>query len=676
MSFVYPSFLLALLSLGIPIIIHLFHFRRFKKVYFTNVRFLKEVKQETQQQSRIKHLLVLLARCFALAFLVFAFAQPFIAGKNAQLKAGRKDVSIFVDNSFSMSSQSQDVPLLEKARRRATEIVSAYSADDRFQILTCNFEGREQRLLSKEEALSAVNEIQVSPASREMTKILARQKQALNGGNADHKSAYIISDFQKNITNFDKLRDTTIDLYLIPLQSVRRKNVAIDTAWFEAPVRMLNQTNQLIVRLQNYSEEAAENIELSLNVDGQNKPVGTLSIPARGKMYDTINYTIVKTGWQEAELAITDFPINFDDHYFFSFKVDEKVNVLHLHDGSPNRYLEAAFKNNTHFKSTAQSSGNIDYSKLKEYQLIILAELKTISSGLASELSQYIDAGGNVLIFPSAAADINAYNNFTNSVKASRYGSFEKTLRSVSFINYEEFVFRDVFSARRDNVKLPDTKGNFALQRTAASREEVILRYRDGGVFVGKNTYGKGNIYICASPLDPNYSNLTQSGEIFVPMLYKMALSSGKDEKIAYTIGKDNMIETIKKVTGNETVFKLRNNASEFIPEQKTIGTKAILSLGNEIKEAGFYQLYIKAQEILGKYAFNYNRKESELEYITTNELKMRVGANVDIIEGTKAADFSQTVGERSKGIILWKYCLIITLIFLAIEQLLLRFWR
>jgi hypothetical protein len=676
MSFVYPSFLLALLSLGIPIIIHLFHFRRFKKVYFTNVRFLKEVKQETQQQSRIKHLLVLLARCFALAFLVFAFAQPFIAGKNAQLKAGRKDVSIFVDNSFSMSSQSQDVPLLEKARRRATEIVSAYSADDRFQILTCNFEGREQRLLSKEEALSAVNEIQVSPASREMTKILARQKQALNGGNADHKSAYIISDFQKNITNFDKLRDTTIDLYLIPLQSVRRKNVAIDTAWFEAPVRMLNQTNQLIVRLQNYSEEAAENIELSLNVDGQNKPVGTLSIPARGKMYDTINYTIVKTGWQEAELAITDFPINFDDHYFFSFKGDEKVNVLHLHDGSPNRYLEAAFKNNTHFKSTAQSSGNIDYSKLKEYQLIILAELKTISSGLASELSQYIDAGGNVLIFPSAAADINAYNNFTNSVKASRYGSFEKTLRSVSFINYEEFVFRDVFSARRDNVKLPDTKGNFALQRTAASREEVILRYRDGGVFVGKNTYGKGNIYICASPLDPNYSNLTQSGEIFVPMLYKMALSSGKDEKIAYTIGKDNMIETIKKVTGNETVFKLRNNASEFIPEQKTIGTKAILSLGNEIKEAGFYQLYIKAQEILGKYAFNYNRKESELEYITTNELKMRVGANVDIIEGTKAADFSQTVGERSKGIIFWKYCLIITLIFLAIEQLLLRFWR
>ena len=47
MQFLFPVFLVALISIAIPIIIHLFHFRRFKKVYFTNVRFLKEVKEET-----------------------------------------------------------------------------------------------------------------------------------------------------------------------------------------------------------------------------------------------------------------------------------------------------------------------------------------------------------------------------------------------------------------------------------------------------------------------------------------------------------------------------------------------------------------------------------------------------------------------------------------------------
>ncbi|MEP6647066.1 MAG: BatA domain-containing protein, partial [Saprospiraceae bacterium] len=34
MQFLYPSFLWALTALSIPIILHLFYFRRYKKVYF------------------------------------------------------------------------------------------------------------------------------------------------------------------------------------------------------------------------------------------------------------------------------------------------------------------------------------------------------------------------------------------------------------------------------------------------------------------------------------------------------------------------------------------------------------------------------------------------------------------------------------------------------------------
>ena len=46
MQFVNPQILWALLALALPIIIHLFSIRRFKKVYFTNVKFLKEIKEE------------------------------------------------------------------------------------------------------------------------------------------------------------------------------------------------------------------------------------------------------------------------------------------------------------------------------------------------------------------------------------------------------------------------------------------------------------------------------------------------------------------------------------------------------------------------------------------------------------------------------------------------------
>ena len=116
MQFVHPAFLWALAALAIPIIIHLFYFRRFKKVYFTNVRFLKEVKEETSARRRLRNLLVLLARLLALAALVLAFAQPFIP-QDTEVKKGTKAVSIYVDNSFSMNALSQDVPLLEKAKQ-------------------------------------------------------------------------------------------------------------------------------------------------------------------------------------------------------------------------------------------------------------------------------------------------------------------------------------------------------------------------------------------------------------------------------------------------------------------------------------------------------------------------------------------------------------------------------
>src|SRR6266446_6276355 len=113
MLFTYPEFLFALSALSIPVIIHLFNFRRFKKIYFTNVRFLQEIKQDTRSRSRLKHLLILLARLLAVAFLVFAFAQPSLRAKRGNpLMTGIKHVSIYIDNSFSMDAVGKNGSLL------------------------------------------------------------------------------------------------------------------------------------------------------------------------------------------------------------------------------------------------------------------------------------------------------------------------------------------------------------------------------------------------------------------------------------------------------------------------------------------------------------------------------------------------------------------------------------
>jgi len=675
MQLLYPAFLLALAALAIPIIIHLFHFRRFKKVYFTNVRFLKEVKEETSNRSRLRNLLVLLMRLLALAFLVLAFAQPFIS-QDEEIQQGEKYVSIFIDNSYSMDALSSDLSLLDKARQRAREVVDAFSEEDRFQILTMDFEGRHQRLVSKDEAYELIDEVTRTPAVRSVAEILARQKQVLDPLQNGQATAYLISDFQENITDLETYQDTTVDLSLVPLKAVQERNVSIDSAWFDAPVQMLNQTNPLIVQVRNYSDEAAENIRLSLNYEGQNKPVGTLSVPARSAVQDTVNITIQQTGFQEARLQITDFPVQFDDTYYLSFEVSEQIQVLAIQEDQPNRYLDAALGSVPSFELINQRSQNLDYSSFPQHQLIIMNDLRTVSTGLSSELQQYVRNGGNLLIFPASDAEILTYKDFLASLNANEIMGLDTTARQVSQINTEEFIFSDIFESRQESLKLPATSANFQTTSYDGRPEEVLLTYRDGTSFLSKYTFGDGKVYLCSAPLTDSYNDLVRNGEIFVPMLIKMAISSADDTRIAYTIGADEVLESNHQVNSTEIVYKLSGEEGEFIPQQRILANKVLLNTNNQIAAAGFYDLYLEEGTVLDKFAFNFDRSESDLRYVNSEELGTIFGENVSILQAADDAVLTARISQETQGIPLWRWCIILALCFLALEVLILRFWR
>ena len=93
MSFLNPYLLWGLLAVSIPVIIHLFNFRRFRRIYFTNVKFLEELQQQTRRQSQLRHILVMILRMLAITSLVLAFAQPYIPLD----KTGAKPENVIVD---------------------------------------------------------------------------------------------------------------------------------------------------------------------------------------------------------------------------------------------------------------------------------------------------------------------------------------------------------------------------------------------------------------------------------------------------------------------------------------------------------------------------------------------------------------------------------------------------
>lgn len=671
MQFLHPWILWVLLALALPIIIHLFHFRRFKKVYFTNVKFLKEVKEEKSTRNKVRNLLVLLSRLAALACLIFAFTQPFFS-KDKTVKQGKNYVSIFVDNSNSMMASSEDVPLLDKAKKKAEEIIKVYGLADQFQIISHEMKGSQQRWINQDNTIAAIEDIQVSPEVNKLSNILFKQKQtAPKEGN---HIIYLLSDFQESITDMEISVDTTTEVNLLPFQAVKENNLTIDSAWFESVVPSLNQSNKLYVRLKNHSPENKDDVRLSIEHNGQTRPEGTVNIPANSSITDTINLLVTTPGWQRMKIKVDDYPIQFDDNYFINFNVKEKVKVIAINEQTNNRYMTALFKGLPQFDLENVNSSNVKYDKFKETDLVILNDLRKISSGMTSELLSYAEAGGNILVFPAAECDKQSYNDFFGRMNANTIADWNQTDMEVSRINTAEFVFSNVYESNTRNIKLPTTKGHYVFSNYSTRGGEELLEYRNGEKYVTKYVLGKGKLYVSAAPLDKKYNDLTVNAEVFVPLLYKVSFSAVQGDKLAYTIGVDNFTETNNTASSNEVVFKVTGE-EEFIPGQNNKGSTTILTFNNMIRKAGFYDVTLDNKTVKGL-AFNYDRIESNLKNLSSQELEEKYGASANILANSMQADLGSIIKEKDQGVTLWRWFLIAALIFLAIETLLLRFWK
>jgi len=675
MSFLYPAFLFALGTIAIPIIIHLFNFRRYKTIYFSNTKFLREVKEKTDSRTQLKHLLVLLCRILAIMFIVFAFAQPYIKRGAAAEIAGKKTVSVFIDNSFSMGQTQSDVPLLEIAKKKAAEIVSAENDDDLFQLLTNDFEGKQQRLIDKQEMLNEIKEVKLSPSTRTISEVVSRQKEALVKGSGV-KFSYVISDFQKNFSDINNIpEDTTLRLNFIPLRSREAANVYIDTCWFQSPVQVIGQTSLLFVRIVNHSPNEIENGRLTLKINDQIKAISDYTADANGIATDTINYNVADKGWNRAELSIIDNPITFDDSYFLTYLVSESEAVMVINENAENSFLNALFSKNGFFKLQNVAFNQLKYDDIMKQQFVIINGVKQLSSGLSSQLKMFLEQGGSVCIFPDAASDLASYNSFFSMVNADAMGDFENLQRTVTSVNLHDPVFSNVFQKISENIALPKSTASYSFTEKTMTNAEPLLNCNDGSSLLTKYSVGKGLLYVASVPLNKDASDLPLS-PVFAPMLYNMAIVRAYASANSYVIGNQNMATVNVDSTGSEQVLQLKGVNAEFIPAQRKIGNSVNVFLDNNIVQSGFYQLTDAASQTHAWFAMNYNRRESDLTFYSNNDLqklssplKAKVIANAD-------RDLGAVITGQKLGLPLWKVAVMLALLFIAFEIALLRLWK
>ncbi|MBL4654552.1 MAG: BatA domain-containing protein [Bacteroidia bacterium] len=679
MSFLHPEFFYAFFTLLIPIIIHLFNFRRFKTVYFTNVKFLKEIDEDKRAKSKLRNLLILLTRLLALAMIILAFTQPFIPADDSKTKDTRnKAVSIYIDNSFSMNTVDSEGKLLDIAKVKAKEIASSYGQDDLFQILTNDFEGKHQRLHNKDDYFDLLTEIKTTPTVRNLSDIFKRQKESLQN-ELDKKHIYfIISDFQKSIADIPHFAktDSASELYFIPLNTAQQQNISVDSCWFQSPILQLNQQCELSVVVKSLTNQKADNVPIQLSINGKQKALTSCSIDPLDKKTVLLSFVNTESGWQQAKISIKDYPITFDDTYYFSYHVAENINVYCINESEPSPFINAVFDSDPYFKVTDASVSQINYNKLKAQQLIILNDIKSISSGLIHDLVLHIENGGNLLVFPSLKADLNSYNELLNSLNTDNYLGIRNEENQSTKLNIQSPIFSNVFQSIPKNIKLPSVKNYYSFTRKTNTTFENLISFDNNESLISMYEHKTGHIFLSAVNLNPEISNLAKHA-IFVPLLYKIALLNTSIPKISYKIGKDKTLELSNKEVVNENnLYKLVRDDFEVIPETKMIGSKIVLQTHDQIQEPGHYCLYGNNNNITDCYSFNFNRKESDLTCMNLAELSdLAITKSIKIIDNWEK-DLSTQLNIINRGTELWKLCITFALIFLGIEVLLLRFWK
>jgi hypothetical protein len=211
-----------------------------------------------------------------------------------------------------MQGQSDGVSFLESSKQKASAIVSSFSNNDRFQIISNNFKGTDQRLLSKDEALQTIQSISFSPETKQLSAVFERQRDLLGKSAADIRLYYWVSDFQRGTSDVQEITNAQNEFVTaIPATFETQKNISIDSIYFSTPQRILNNSDTLLVVIQNHSAEEVSNIPLSVELDGIQKAVSSVTLSAHGITTIPVAFSTTQTGFHYGSVRINDFPTMF-----------------------------------------------------------------------------------------------------------------------------------------------------------------------------------------------------------------------------------------------------------------------------------------------------------------------------------------------------------------------------
>lgn len=681
MQFLHPAFLYGFFLLTIPLIIHLFKLRRFQTVYFSNLKFLNEAQTSHKNRARLRDILLLIIRLLLIILLVLAFAQPFRPGDSIGLYRKAEVVGIHIDNSLSMKNQGINGSLLDQAKRMALEIIRSFPLETSFLLIQTNEPNTLDIKLDRFEIEKKIRIIEFSSSSASMNNLLSQ----LHNATADSQKqsvapmpVYVFSDFQKSFLNPVILPDSSpYNIIIQNLTPQNTNNIFIDTCWLTRPVHHLGSRIHLSAKLTNTGDQTYQQFPVSLTVNDSLLAQTTFIVSGSSSTQFNISYLPVSTGWQECELHFNDYPVDFDNSFYFSFSLNEQINICHLFDNEANTYIEAAFDDDSLFVFSSYPSDAFPESDFSKYQTLIISNQSSFEGNMLAKLEEFVSMGGNLILFPPENGSQTEMNRLSNKLGAPSLLGILNRQEMVRFSKKMEDFFQEISLNQETQLAWPLFSKYFRVSKPGRNTR-TLLETQTGRPVLLQTKYGNGSFSLAAFALSNNYSSFPEH-PLFIPVIYYMSTAETRNPHLYSRINSSSPYPfRNQKYIMNPIEFFDQNSQFSVIPQQESKQDEQVTNiyLNDWHGDAGFLMAGWR-NKYSEPVALNYDKGESLMNYYSKLDLEdiisgynleyLRLQSPVESISGTS------TNHSSSSGLPLTKILLLISLFLIIFESLIFR---
>jgi hypothetical protein len=697
MSFLNPLFLIALLTVAVPLLIYLLNLRKPKKIRFSTLAFFDSLKTTALKRIRIKRWLLLAIRMLAIIALVIAASRPFLpSGFGWASESESKAIAVLIDNSPAMSQIDREGPYIDQAKTVAAEIADMADSDDRLIVDVTHGESLNTPFLSKGGALNSISDISPLRKGSYAGNRLARLEERVNDAPEPNKIIYFITDAREaQMRSVQELfaEPSSVNLQILKIGEAVPSNTGFENV--DIMFSGVGRGSEIQIRalLANYGGQTASNQFLSFIVEDE--LISQQPLELEPGETEEFMFNLPETGKKNVavELLIEGDELTYDNRYRAAVQLPETRRILVIEERASGRVYNSYLKPLFDIASNESESFEIEFADIQNFEVqsvynydaVVLDGIRNIPDYLTEILIDHVQSGTGLLFMPAAEGSMSSYNRLLSFAGAGiysdvngSYGSFE-TIDRMAEPSEGHPILETIFEIGEDESIRLNSPELFYYYRIEPSSERTtfpILSSRTGSSLLQEVQVGSGRFIYSAIGSDPGWTNFPIK-PFFAPLFFRT---------MEYLVqGEHPVINQHRLGVPFQTVLKreasnveLSKDGDLIIPQTRRTFQGVEVSYGAEEWSVGWLTISADDTEVL--YSVNLDAMESNLSTLNESEIEqifLNYFSNVNVVRvGAERAEELSRLQMTSFGREIWFWFIIAAIILLLSESLISKIYK